>query len=224
MTSTARSCQPSRAVKLALLCLGLLLLQPAMARKDDRQKQANIQSNSFDYTQADAIHYKGHVLLTQGTLKVSGDLATAYIDKGESITRVVVTGSPAHIQQLDDAGNLMQGDAGRIDYDNVKQIAVLTGNAEVKQKGRGDARGDKLTYNTRTSQMTGESGGDGLVHMTFQPKPKPAARSRPASGAVNPAPAQETGVPAANSPVEPASAMSSAPAAASSSSMQQGQP
>ncbi|WP_426702357.1 lipopolysaccharide transport periplasmic protein LptA [Rhodanobacter sp. Col0626] len=158
------------------------MLQPALARKDDRQQPAHIASKSFDATQAanGVIHYKGSVLLTQGTLKSTGALATAYLDADNSVTRVVITGTPAHIEQLDDSGNLMQGDAATIDYDNVKQVAVLTGNASVKQKGRGDAHGDKLTYNTQTSQMTGESNGDGMVHMTFLPKPKPAEPATPA--------------------------------------------
>jgi lipopolysaccharide export system protein LptA len=172
------------------------MLQPALARKDDRQQPAHIASKAFDATQADngVIHYKGSVLLTQGTLKATGALATAYLDSDNSVTRVVITGTPAHIEQLDDSGNLMQGDAATIDYDNVKQVAVLTGNASVKQKGRGEAHGDKLTYNTQTSQMTGESNGDGMVHMTFLPKPKPAAPATPA----------------ASKPSEPASSSTSA--------------
>lgn len=183
MTSTARSCQPNRLVRLALLGLGLAMLQPALARKDDRQQPANIAAKAFDATQQanGIIHYKNNVLLTQGTLKATGALATAYLDADNSVTRVVITGTPAHIEQLDDSGNLMQGDAATIDYDNVKQVAVLTGNASVKQKGRGEAHGDKLTYNTQTSQMTGESNGDGMVHMTFLPKPKPAAPATPAA-------------------------------------------
>ena len=204
MMSTARSCQPSRAVKLAILGLGLAMLQPALARKDDRQKPANIAAKSFDATQQanGVIHYKGNVLLTQGTLKATGALATAYLDADNSVTRVVITGTPAHIEQLDDSGNLMQGDATAIDYDNVKQVAVLTGNASVKQKGRGEVRGDKLTYNTQTSQMTGESSGDGMVHMTFQPRPKPAtpAASSSTPAAASPAPAQSSPAPAQEQP------------------------
>jgi lipopolysaccharide export system protein LptA len=63
---------------------------------------------------------------------------------------------------------------------------VLHGNASITQKGRGEAHGDKLTYNTETSEMTGESGGDGMVHMTFKPKPVEAAAP---AGASAPAPA-----------------------------------
>jgi lipopolysaccharide export system protein LptA len=197
------------------------MLQPALARKDDRQQPANIAAKSFDATQQanGLIHYKGNVLLTQGTLKVTGALATAYLDADNSITRVVITGSPAHVEQVDDSGNLMQGDAASIDYDNVKQIAVLTGNAWVKQKGRGEARGDKLTYNTQTSQMTGESSGDGMVHMTFQPKPKPVT----APAAATSAPAQPQAAPAitTSSPTPPAASPATA---GSSPTPPQGQP
>lgn len=197
MTSTARSCQASTArnrvrAALGLLALGLLALQPALARQGDRDKPADIVARSFDGAQQanGYITYKGQVKITQGTLKATGDLAKAYLDADNNVTRVVLTGNPAHIQQLDDAGNLMQGEAATIDYDNVKGIAVLTGNAVVKQQGRGEAHGDKLTYDTATSQMTGESAGDGLVHMIFQPKPKaggtkPAAPA-PASSAQHP--------------------------------------
>ncbi|MEO8997991.1 MAG: lipopolysaccharide transport periplasmic protein LptA [Rhodanobacter sp.] len=171
------------------------MLQPAFARQDDRQQPANITAKSFDATQQanGLIHYKGNVLLTQGTLKATGALATVYLDANNSVTRVVITGSPAHIEQLDDSGNLMQGNAATLDYDNVKQIAVLAGNASVTQKGRGSAKGDQLTYNTQTSQMTGESNGDGLVQMTFLPTPKPAGATP--SRAAAPAPSQSSPAP-----------------------------
>ena len=93
----------------------------------------------------------------------------------------------------------MQGEAANIDYHAAKDYAVLSGNAVVKQKGRGEARGDTLTYNTQTSQMTGESNGDGMVHMTFQPKAKAAA-----------SPADKPAAPAPASTAAPAPAQSSA--------------
>lgn len=117
----------------------------------------------------------GQVVIAQGTLKVTGDMAKIHVDADQQISSIVITGKPAHIQQLDDNNNLMTGDALTLDYDNINGIATLIGHAVVRQQGRGEAQGDKLTYNTQTSQMTGSSGSDGLVHMTFLPRPKPAA-------------------------------------------------
>lgn len=192
------------------MLLGLLALQPALARQDDRSKPMDVRAVHTDtYNLPNTITtLTGNVVITQGTLKATGDKAQVYIDGDKQISRIVITanqGKLAHIEQIDDAGNLMTGDADKLDYDNIHGIAVLTGHAVVHQQGRGEAHGDTLTYNTQTSQMTGSSGNDGLVHMVFLPKPKPAG-STPATASS-----------AAIAPTAP-------PAAATSSSTPQGQP
>lgn len=183
MMSMPPSRRASARFALAIAVLGLLAAQPALARKSDRQQEMQVAAKNFDgFQKPNSVStLTGNVVITQGTLKATGAQAKVYFDADTQISRVVITGSPAHLEQLDDSGNLMLGDAATLDYDNLKGIAVLSGNASVTQKGRGEARGDRLTYNTETSQMTGESAGDGLVHMTFKPKPQPAAAPAPAS-------------------------------------------
>ena len=183
MTFMPPSRRASARFALAIAVLGLFAAQPALARKSDRQQEMQVAAKHFDgFQKPNSIStLTGNVVITQGTLKATGAQAKVYFDADTQISRVVITGSPAHLEQLDDSGNLILGDAATLDYDNLKGIAVLSGNASVTQKGRGDARGDRLTYNTETSQMTGESAGDGLVHMTFKPKPQPAAAPAPAT-------------------------------------------
>ncbi|EIM02383.1 sugar transporter [Rhodanobacter thiooxydans] len=187
MTFMPPSRRASARFALAVAALGLLAAQPALARKSDRQQEMQVAAKNFDgFQKPNSVStLTGNVVITQGTLKATGAQAKVYFDADTQISRVVITGSPAHLEQLDDNGNLMLGDAATLDYDNLKGIAVLSGNASVTQKGRGDARGDRLTYNTETSQMTGESAGDGMVHMTFKPKSQPAA----------PAPARSSSAP-----------------------------
>lgn len=218
MTSTAHSSRASGMLRLSLVAIGLLLLQPALARKDDRNQPMNVvHADSFDGFNApnSITTLTGHVVLTQGTMKVTGDLAKIYVDADQQVSRVWVTGKPAHIQQVDDSGNLMTGDALTLDYDNINGIAVLTTNAVVHQQGRGEAHGDKLTYNTQTSYITGESNGDGRVHMTFLPKPHPVAPGKPAAGepvatpsSTKPASASSTGAKPAPAPASSSSASS----------------
>jgi len=187
-----------------LVTLAVLLMLPAtaFAKQSDRDQPMNYKAV---YTEAfqkpnSVSTLKGKVEITQGTMLLTGDLAKIYLDGDSQISRVVVTGNPAHIQQLDDNNNLMTGDAATLDYDSVHGIAVLTTHAVVKQQGRGQFSGDKLTYNTQTSQITGESDGQGLVHGTFLPKPRSTAHSgSPASTATSsapsaPAPASSAGV------------------------------
>ncbi|MEO6798505.1 MAG: lipopolysaccharide transport periplasmic protein LptA [Rhodanobacter sp.] len=185
MTATARSrrASASRRWAIGLLAACSLLLLPAwvVAKQSDRQQPMNFAARHTDaYNAPNTVTtLTGNVKITQGTLLLTGDLAKIYLDANSAISRVVVTGKPAHIQQLDDNGNLMTGNAAQLDYDNIHDIAVLTGQASVKQQGRGEFHGDKLTYNTENSQITGDSGGDGLVHGVFLPKAKPAAASSP---------------------------------------------
>jgi lipopolysaccharide export system protein LptA len=179
MTFMPPSRRASARFALAVAVLGLLAVQPALAKKSDRQQEMHIAAKNFDgFQKPNSVStLSGNVVITQGTLKASGAQAKVYFDADTQISRVVITGNPAHLEQMDDSGNLVLGDAATLDYDNLKGIAVLSGNASVTQKGRGEAHGDKLTYNTETSQMTGESSGDGLVHMTFKPKTAPAPAS-----------------------------------------------
>lgn len=190
MTSMPPSRRASARFALAVVILGLLAAQPALARKSDRQQEMQVAAKNFDgFQKPNSVStLTGNVVITQGTLKATGAQAKVYFDADTQISRVVITGSPAHLEQLDDNGNLMLGDAATLDYDNLNGIAVLSGNASVTQKGRGEAHGDRLTYNTETSQMTGESAGDGLVHMTFKPKPKPAGPAAPAPAKSVPTP------------------------------------
>jgi lipopolysaccharide export system protein LptA len=193
MMSTARSSRvPTVARPLALaliLTLGIAAAGGALARQSDRDKPVNVSAQSAD---ADAApngvsHLKGDVKITQGTLVVTGDNATVHFDRHSQVSRVVIEGR-AHIQQQDDAGELMTGRADTIDYDVAGGIAVLTGAAHVDKAGRSSVSGDKLVYNTASSTMKAESRGDHRVHMVFQPRQAPAA-----AGTSAPAPASTTG-------------------------------
>jgi lipopolysaccharide export system protein LptA len=160
--------------------------------------------------------FTGNVLITQGTMKMTGQLAKIFTAKEDtSVDHIIVTATPQkqpHIEQIDDNGNLMTGDADQLYYDNVNSVAILTGHAHVWQATKGESFGAKLTYNTQTGYMVGESGDEGPVHMTFLPKQKPLPPAKHGAPAPTPAkPAAKT--PAATKP--PASA-SSSPAPASS--------
>ncbi|WP_448102381.1 lipopolysaccharide transport periplasmic protein LptA [Luteibacter jiangsuensis] len=200
MQFTLSTSRANAKVVMATLGMALLASTSAFAKKADRDQPADVVSKSFDGTQAPQNGQPGkviwttNVVLTQGTLKITGSKATGYLDADNTLTRVVVEGSPATIHQLDDQNQPMDGRASNIDYKIDKDFAVLTGNAFVNQPAKGSAQGDKLTYNTSDSTMTGESSGGAPVHMTFQPKNKtpgtPAAS--PGKPATDATPATDT--------------------------------
>ncbi len=172
-----------RAVTAALLlaCIGV---PAAQAKQSDRSATIHVNADSFD-SQAKpngVTHLKGHVVITQGTFKATSATALVYFDSHSNVSRVVLKGSPAHIEQLDDNGNLIKGHAATIDYKIPSGIATLTDHAYIRQEGRGTARGQVLVYNTRTSVMSARGQGKNRVHLTFQPGEQKAA---PASSSGN---------------------------------------
>ena len=174
MISMPLSRRVSASAKFALLALGVLVLSPAIAKQNDREQPMDVKASHFDgFQKPNSITtLTGNVVITQGTLKATSAEARVYYDGDSQISRIVLTGKPARLEQLDDNNNLMQGESTTVDYQLDKDLAILSGNASIHQKGRGEAHGDTLSYNTKTSAMTGDSHGDGSVHLIFQPKPK----------------------------------------------------
>jgi lipopolysaccharide export system protein LptA len=165
----------------------ILFLPCAHAKTGDRNQPMNTAQDSVSGFNAPntITTLTGHVVVTQGTMKATGDAAQVYLDANTQVARIVMKGNPAHIQQLDDNNKLMTGEAPTLDYDNINGIAVLTPNGVVTQQDTGDARADKLTYNTDTTYFTGT----GNVSATYLPKPKPDKSAPATSGSVAPAPA-----------------------------------
>lgn len=173
----ARARKANREILVLACVAALLALAPlaVSAKKSDRQQMMNYAARHTDaYNAPNTVTtLTGNVKITQGSMLVTGNIAKLYLDGNQQLSRVVVTGTPghpAHIQELDENNNLVTGDAATLDYDDVNSTVVLTGNAVVVQQCRGEFHGDKLTYNQNTSQITGDTGGNGLVHGVILPR------------------------------------------------------
>lgn len=176
-------------IRLAAVCAALVLAQSAFALSTDRSQPMNVDANYQKSTQSrtgkaddpDITRMDGNVVMTQGSMQAHADHATIYKNPSGvadangnygSLTRVVLTGKPAHLQQVHDGDcSLMTADADTIDYDNLSGVAVLTGNVSVIQHGKGEFSGQRMRYNTNTGEMeSGDASPSSRVHMVMQPK------------------------------------------------------
>lgn len=179
---------PNR-IRFALACAALIFAQCAGALSTDRSQPMNIDANYQKSTQSrtgkagdpDITQLDGNVQMTQGSMKAHSDHATIYRNPSGvadangntgSLTRVVLTGKPAHLQQVHDGDcGLVTADADNIDYDNLTGIALLTGNVTVIQHGKGEFHGERMRYDTNTGEMeSGDASPSSRVHMVMQPK------------------------------------------------------
>lgn len=167
-----------------ILVIGLLAFGGAHALSTDRDKDLEVRAsyNKMVTTKPSFALFKDNVRIEQGSLKASGEEARVYEGEGDADSgrRIVLTGSPAHLEQMqDNNGGLMTARAAQIDYSDSNHVAILTGDVVVVQPGKSEFRGQRMTYNTESGAMEGGSQAPGSeVHMTFKPKAR-----KPASGA-----------------------------------------
>ena len=196
-SSRAHACVERRggACATAIFLLSALVCSNALALSKDREQELRInaqyQKTQLGDTSSGSAGFsvlRGNVRIVQGSLKANGDEATLHDRSAKSglassdtqgVKRIVLTGKPAHLEQLLDGGGKVLADANSIDYDTETGIAELTGNVIVVQQGRSEFRGPHMTYNTNTGAMEGGAQGQGEVQLIFQPKAKsPPAPAR----------------------------------------------
>ena len=190
--------------RFVLLVATLAACGTVQAKQSDKDQQINIVAGYASASQKNGkIVLTGGVKMDQGSFHADGAQATGYTDADDTSQwqRVVLTGGPAHFRQTQDDGTLVHGQAATIDYKVSENTVILTGDATVVQQGRGTFHGEKLTYDTDTGEIQGTAAAGGRVHITLQPRSKPAAaNAKPASA----------GSPASAASVAPAIAPSSA--------------
>ncbi|MBS0590382.1 MAG: lipopolysaccharide transport periplasmic protein LptA [Proteobacteria bacterium] len=176
-------------------CATLLLAGQAFALKTDKEQPANVDANYSKESQSksgvasdpDIVDLDGNVVITRGSIKMNSAHATAYripssakdANAGQ-MSRFVLTGKQAHMQQLHDGDcALMTATADKIDYNPLTNLAELTGGVVVVQQGRGEFHGEHMLYNTDTGDMESGSPSEssGRVHMVMEAKTRAPATS-----------------------------------------------
>lgn len=154
----------------AAVILSLAAASAAHAGSEDRKQPVDVSADHQESdTKAGVTHLTGNVHIDQGSIKARSDTAVIYQADG-NVSRAVLNGAPATIEQKLDSGEMMHGRAKQIDYDAAKSIALMTGDAVIEQP-QGEMRGEHITYEITTGKVTADGQGkDGRVYMHLVPK------------------------------------------------------
>ncbi len=175
----------------ATLVAALLAPAAALALSSDREQPIQIEADSAEADDAKRITiYKGDVIITQGTLRITGDHVTIYYDANGDFTEMITLGNPARFHQLPDGkpdadANYQRARASRMEYYKQSDTIVLLGNA-VYGQGGDQVAADRIDYDSKNSRMKARTmtaekakGGaekpassSGRVRITIQPKKK----------------------------------------------------
>ena len=163
--------------RIKILMLGMLVFgQSSWALESDREQPIHIKADRITVNEKQGISfYQGNVQFTQGSLRVTGDEVTVFL-QGDVLSKVIVIGTPATlVQQPDHRQEPVNSKAKRMEYDAKKEVVYLIDDAEVKQ-GPNSFAGNYIEYDTRNSMVSARKGekDEGRVHVIITPPKKDA--------------------------------------------------
>ncbi len=150
-----------------LLIYLVLLPFSAWALPSDRDQPIEIEADHAQLDDQQGItQYKGKAILTQGTLRIEGDIITFYYDQNKQLTKVVAQGKRATYQQIQKKGETpIRAKAYTMEYLAKIQKIYLIGKGHVWQKGN-EFSGERIEYDIDKNIVNAS----GRVNHTEQPK------------------------------------------------------
>ncbi|OUS30595.1 lipopolysaccharide transport periplasmic protein LptA [Thalassotalea sp. 42_200_T64] len=155
------------------LILGIVLTFPLSsvmaAQVDFEQEIVIIAKKQSSDLKNKVASYMEDVKITQGTLSIEADLVQVSNQPNGVHKIYLAKGKPARFSQILDDGQKIELQANEISYSPATQIITIKGNASVSQEGS-MVKGDIITYNIATEQLSAES--SSAVTTILQPEPK----------------------------------------------------
>ncbi len=169
-----------------LLSLGAAL---GWALPNDQEQPIRIQADDAQLDDKNGVAtYKGDVIITQGSMKVTGNTVTITRTPAGDIDVVTSVGNLAYFEQMQTAGDTkpVQGWGVTIQYHASQNRVVLIDKAKVVDKDNNVTQGEKIVYDTQKKLASaGRATGSKVtesrprIDMVIQPKPKNDAKKAP---------------------------------------------
>ncbi len=157
--------------RLFIVCLTSWSLL-AYAASEDRKLPVSLKADRVTFDQQKGFStYEGHVVLTQGSMRLEADRMTVQLGKNQKIDEINTYGAPARFQEKMDDGTLVKGHGKRIRYLLSKGTVYLIGDAVVI-RGTDQLSGESIAYELSTGFATieGAPSKGRQVEIIFTPK------------------------------------------------------
>jgi len=156
--------------------LGLVLALPAHALTTDKDKPIEVEADTAELDDVKNVSiYRGNVIVTQGSIRMTGDVMTVYQTDTDDLDHLIMEGKPATYKQLPDDSKIYdEARALRMEYHEIKNKIILIDQAVVTQEGLRFS-GDRIDYDTELSKVKAWSKPSGT---TADETPADAPRER----------------------------------------------
>ena len=173
--------QLSNRAKVPAFCLltiiSALCWKPACALSTDKDQPIEVEADAGELDDVKNITiYTGDVVVTRGSIRMTGDKMTVYYDENDDIDTLIMEGRPATYRQLPDNSKIYdEAEALRMEYYELKNLVILLRNAKVRQE-RYNFSGERIEYDTELSQVKAWSDIDKSKSGDKSSKPKKQER------------------------------------------------
>lgn len=138
----------------ALMLLASMVAGKARALSTDKDQPIEVEADTAQLDDLNNVSvYRGNVVVTQGSIRMTGDIMTVHNTEDNKLDYLVMEGHPATYRQLPDKSQVYDtAQADRMEYYEIKNYIILLGNSLVTQEGLRFS-GDRIEYDTARSQV-----------------------------------------------------------------------
>jgi len=120
----------------------------------DKDQPIEVEADTAELDDAKKISiYRGNVIVTQGTIRMTGDIMTVHQTEDGDLDTLVLEGKPATYRQLPEKSKVYdEAQAERMEYYELRNYVILIKDAVVTQEGLRFS-GDRIEYDTAQSKV-----------------------------------------------------------------------
>ena len=144
-------------INIFVLLFLTLVFNSAYCLSTDSEQNIEIEADTAEMDDVKNITtYRGNVIVTQGSIRMSGHTMTVYFDDNRDMRLVIMDGTPATYRQLPDDSNVYdEAEALRMEYYALKNYVILIDQALVTQEEL-KFSGDRIEYDTVLNKVKAE--------------------------------------------------------------------
>ena len=145
-------------LRLAYCCFACFYCSYSVALSTDRDQPIEIEADSAEVDDAkDISTYRGNVVITQGTIRITGDTMTIHYNEQNDLEILIMEGQPVRYRQLPDNSQVYdEAEAGRMEYHAAKNLVILIDKVLFKQE-HASFSGGRIEYDTEHGQIKARS-------------------------------------------------------------------
>ena len=160
----------SNKVKHLIITILFLFSNYIYAYDDDKNEPIYLESDSAKWDEeSQKSTYRGNVVVTQGTMLLTGNLLIV-TSKNNEISHMIVTGEKSTYRQKTKTGKIVNGEAKIIEY-FMDQSKIIFLEKAILTQSNNIVKSNKIIYKIDNENIiAGDKKGKSRVRMTLEPK------------------------------------------------------